>query len=351
VSEALLNMSLETLPVEILIKIFDELAGEKWRGWGYGTKYPLASLSLSCRLFYDIAKPILYQGLSIQDIKPFSGFLKAVARRPSSADYVKCFSCPTDQRGHPGYREDTQSTLNMSYLTRAQRKWMRNCLPDDIHGRQSCDEWHQKLLCGRWDAMVGFLVHLFSRSLQELTLFSPLPQVPYLWPILERSASDHGQEALSKLRSVTLDYDGRTESRHNYLEVSFISPFLRLKSVTSITIGHLQSEVSPNSRFEDARVGPNNTVTDLRFTHCYATGALIRSLLLCFYSLRSFHYSQLSSEWDRHYTRTYPQLDPEAIVQGLANSKECLVSFELKKEVHGPNVRAEEFLDFIVLVV
>ncbi|KAE9374691.1 hypothetical protein N431DRAFT_481850 [Stipitochalara longipes BDJ] len=331
-------MSLGILPVEILTQIFEELAeNSHWNGWGYGSKFPLADLSLSCKLFYNVAQPILYNELwvggPLRQLKPFHSFLRAITSRPSSVGYIKRFSSPDTP---PGWKPAHGSIgltrlLDLSYLTGPQREWMRTSLPDDVYGRYWCDEWYQMLISGSWDAMFALLLHLFSRSLQEIVLIAAFPMTRYTEFVLNTAIKEPEREVLSNLRIVRLAYDWEAGSPQKGLKLSFILPFIRLKSVTRITIHGLQDNFTATSVL-DAEHCTN--VTELDITDSRATPSLIRSLILCFHSLKRFHYSQAPSERMSEGSRS--QIGPAEIVQGLANSMHCIESLGISKDSQLP---------------
>jgi len=122
------------------------------------------------------------------------------------------------------------------------REWMRTSLPDDVYGRVKCDGWHEALVSASWDAMLALLLHLFSRSLQEIKLIAAFPMAQYTELVLNTAIKEQSGEMFSNLRKVRLLYDRDVVRPHRGIRVSFILPFIRLKSVTSVTIHGLQDD-------------------------------------------------------------------------------------------------------------
>jgi len=174
-------MPLEALPVEILNKIFEHIA----ENLEY-LQHPLANVSLSCRLFHELTQPFLYNVVSVPCALRIDNLLRALVRRPSLVGFIKSFDSPTVQPGwKKGPRVELEGKLDLSFMEEPQHEWMRSNLRDDVYGQEVCDVWYQKLISGDWDAILGFLLLVFSPNLQRLTLWSALSQSSYMWLVLE----------------------------------------------------------------------------------------------------------------------------------------------------------------------
>jgi hypothetical protein len=320
------NMPLGALPIEILSKIFEQIAEDP--DYPYRA-HPLLCISLSCKLFYELAQPLLYNEVKVPYALRIDNLLRALVRRPSLAGFVKSLDSPAVQ---PGWKRsiEMEGNLDLSFMTEPQCEWMRRNLPDEVFGEDICDEWHQKLLSGNWDAVLGFLLLLFSPSLKQLKLWSSVPQSPYMWLVLDRAAKEqHSDSELALLSNLQEVHLLNAVSNGKGLDVSYVSPFLKLNSVTTMTISGIEDDIAQIAQtfvFGNEHI---SAVTKLSFFDSRATVPLFQNILPCFGSLKAFRYEHASM--DRSRRMRLPEFAPAAIIRGLDASKHCLESLWLAK--------------------
>ena len=133
---------------------------------------------------------------------------------------------------------------------------------------------------------------------------------------------------LSNLRKVHLHRPRSYEKGSNAkgLEVSYVSPFLKLKSVTAMTISGIEDDIARSFLFGDEHV---SAVTELSILDSRATATLFQNILPCFRSLKSFRYEHASL--DGSHRMRLPEFAPAAVLKGLEESKHCLESLWLAK--------------------
>jgi hypothetical protein len=174
-------MLLTRLPNELLSKILEMV----------DAACTLTNVSLTCKHLDDIVEPLMYRGYTQRNKSSMGHFAKALISRPHLVEYIRFFDGSTSQ---PSVKlgSGTRGGINLraasriADLTNEQLKWMRQSLPDPVYGTEFCDVWYRKLTAwfDNWDAVFGFLFHIFSRSLTSISLQIAGLMPPYSLAVL-----------------------------------------------------------------------------------------------------------------------------------------------------------------------
>jgi hypothetical protein len=311
-------MILTTLPNELLSKILEMV----------DAACTLTSVSLTCKHLNDIAEPLMYRGYTQRNKSSMGRFAKALVSRPHLIEYVKFFDGSTSQ---PSVKlgSGTRGVVNLRAanriddLTNEQSKWIRQSLPDAVYGTEFCDVWYRKLTewFDNWDAVLGFLFHICSRSLTSISLQIAGPMPPYSLAVLEQAIKEQHISVdgamLANLREVHLKHDSEAGKLHRGLKASFVFPFFRLKSVVAISMTRIHNDTALTSEFSDQHVSAIKylTLIDSRLPR-----TSVQNVLRCFNSLQFFQYQHARLGEMESVT----QFCPTAVLNGLDRSKHCL---------------------------
>ncbi|KAE9374688.1 hypothetical protein N431DRAFT_481849 [Stipitochalara longipes BDJ] len=316
-------MPLISLPIELLTRILEFV----------DDACPLTRVSLACRTLNNVAEPLLYQSFSQRNASSMGLLARVIISRPHLARYIRSFKGSTIR---PGVRipDPTREGINLrtvskTYPTHTQFEALRRSLPDSVYGEEFCTAWYGNLTnwFDNWDAFLGFLLHVCSRSLIHIMFWTPGIMSPYLYTVLEQAIKEQNssveQAMLSNLRKVDLKYDSKASKRDCGISIDFIVPFLRLKSVDVVSITGIHNDVALTSHFSEQHVF---AIKDLILTDNRISATSLEKFLGCFTSLKYFEYQHTSMRG-----AGARQFRPNIIANGLHRSKHCLESFLLSQ--------------------
>jgi hypothetical protein len=323
-------MSLLGLSNEILQQIIGYVAA----GWlplhDPHNRRRLINISKCCWRLHNIVHPYLYSALEIHQWEgyKFLSFIRTLTAKPQLARLVKTFY----------YTEIIGDESEISSLLEESKAWMRSILPDETYGIEACDEWFNDLFLGSigddksGDAIVAWLLVLFSDNLEEFSFNDFEGERPYIDSVLEDAAEeqwlDRSPCPLSSLKSVHV-YPYEFEEKDCRVGFDSILPFLKLKSVEELSVSDL------DMGYMSARGwGPDNDnkfkLRALTLNCSRLNEFTLPQFLICFSSLTKFDY-QVWKGTDQ-YTRNWciwPVLR-----RSLFNLRGCLEELYLESETN-----------------
>ncbi|KUJ20008.1 uncharacterized protein LY89DRAFT_666837 [Mollisia scopiformis] len=211
----------------------------------------LPNLSRTSKQLHEVTEELLYSefetarrtpryGTTPSFKKVFTRFLRTILERPSLAKLVKHVTIrfPMD------LRKGLPTGSDMSFITSDQKSWLRHEMRAiDAGTWETAFYGHNPL--DWFDAAVAFLIHLFSRSVESVTLLNQrLSRYHHTNAVLRRAAILQKQmvegAALSHLRSVRI-WSCKSLSEPS---VNIIVPFLRLDSVKELVCHKTQGSLA-----------------------------------------------------------------------------------------------------------
>ena len=84
-------------------------------------------------------------------------------------------------------------------------------MQDHIYGQLFCDEWYDGVVSGQWDAILGFLLLLFSPSIGRLALStsaSHYMRLTLLQAVRDQTRKSYPSALWSNLEEAILSWDG-----------------------------------------------------------------------------------------------------------------------------------------------
>ncbi|PMD13083.1 hypothetical protein NA56DRAFT_652003 [Hyaloscypha hepaticicola] len=326
-------MVLPKLPNEVKIHVFRHLQPINWAS-SHATD--LANVVLSCRLFYELAIPILYSSFNGGGKARTFDFLQTVLNRPDLAKYVRRLVglCPQDDRNEEyalqygyGYTYNKRGRMhNLDAKLEGLEAALRTACTDHSLRRR----WYRSLarkssrnMPGNWDSITALLVVLLP-NLSMLRLLSYCESIddvevvymPYIFSraVKLQNSGVYTPQSLSNLRKFEICVD------EIYPSLKSIIPFLQLKSIRHAAC-FLSSTNEGGAQVENGNniEEPISHITHLSFTDCCDIDS--RSLANFLQVMRGLA-SVLYVHWNE-IEEPYPFI-PSEIRRGLLHSKDTL---------------------------
>jgi len=289
---------------------------------------PALNVSLCSRRLHHLAEPIIYASISLLHKTSYPAFMKVIAAKPYLTNHVKQFQT---------YAQTARWDFDLSSLTKANRAWIREALPDAVYGKHYCDGWYDNIfafepkddiiLARTWDAIVAFLLVQFPRNLESIKMESygsMVADYAHIDTVLSQVAKDQSVSwplcSLSNLYLVSIKhfFDPNLRYRDDRGSLKFVMPYLALKSVTKIRLSNPCDAMI--FRAKDTASINNFSVTDLTISKLNLSMETLLQFLLCFHSIKRFEYHHFLS-----FTENLPYyVGPTYIRKGLANSSQSL---------------------------
>jgi hypothetical protein len=319
------------LPLEIQLKVFECLAHSKG---------DLVNISLCSRYFYDLVQPLLYYSFGVSsfskrlgwDHKRVALFLCQIRLKPHLAQYVKHFNVVAIPFVH------IQAGEFHLILSREEdesvRRWVRDALPDEVFGRDFCQQWHDAFFSQKyWDAVVAFIFVVLP-NLQAFEIDynhwgRPRPggvkdKTPYINMVLKHMAMQQ-LSALQPKEDISLPrfikvFVGAALQREE-IDLGQVVPFLKLGSLTKLEV----NRACQDGVFTHNQEQPSH-VKDLTLFECHIGPSTARTFFLSFHFLKIFRFKECGIGPHRGEDGGFT---PASVLEGLQNSRHCLEKLEL----------------------